>query len=60
MWDIFLSDMAIILDSESIENIPSLYCDKKLSDNFNIKSLIATGISLKIDWKCYPLQLINT
>jgi len=51
MWDIFLSDMAIILDLENIENISSLYCDKKFSNNFNIKSLIATGISLKIDWK---------
>jgi hypothetical protein len=52
MSDIFLSDMAIILDLESIENISSLYCDKKFSDNFNIKPLIATGISLKIGWKC--------
>ena len=36
MRDIFHSDMAIIykLDSGSIENIPSLYCDKKFNDNF--------------------------
>jgi len=59
MCDIFLSDMAIILDLESIENISSLYCNKKFSDGFNIKSLIATGISLKMDWNCHLLQLIN-
>ena len=59
MWDIFLSDMAMILDLESIENISFLHCDKKFGDNINIKLLIATGISLRIDWKCYLLQLIS-
>jgi len=51
--------MAMILDLESIENISFLHCDKKFGDNINIKLLIATGISLKIDWKCYLLQLIS-